>query len=494
MFEADVITGKETSPLAILGAKKLYAVPAMTTQISFNSLLIPGIQLEQMNPTEQIKRDLTKDSVGGFAHRRSLALIQPTRKMSLTQPLPGTLYPSGASSKANSVLKVFVVNAHGIAESGTFFCKISFDVEAFDYLAMKNVSYYTEYINSKSANETLIWKELINIELCRELPQECQGSLILQIWKKKGKKDKNERPTRAQEEKSVLLASAKYSLKNLISSDKFNLLIPLESTKGEEGAIVEQNGKPSRTTSAIILTLLYQDQYSSHFREALEKGSLQIVKQYLQFGFKADSNLQNEETPATIAAANGNVELLNYLESQGARLDLPSQNSPLDCAIKNNQLEMVSYILHVGAPIHVSSADGISPLERFISNPLLSSDSSLCDALIELHLKNTKSQRPFSELFRLSIKNASVPFLTTLLNKKPPLVYNQIPHIFIYHTSNADTIKSLCTVFYEFFKANPHDLQEIDRTDYLALLFVFGLCEDTQAVESIENTGSSPFL
>jgi hypothetical protein len=55
----------------------------------------------------------------------------------------------------------------------------------------------------------------------------------------------------------------------------------------------------------------------------------------------------------------------------GSKMDIPIDNSPIDCAIKGTHVSVVEYLVQKVKTMENISSDGVTPLERFISNPIL---------------------------------------------------------------------------------------------------------------------------
>ena len=358
MFEKDVIEEETIDPENVVKSNSRKS--------------IAPIHLEGVTSSRESVRETVSSPKAILSPRRLKSISAPESR---EKSLPKFMSLENIFSKC--ALKVHVKMANGIDESCQAFCKISFDQEANEYLFLKNETCCTNFSTPENSTiGTHTWDYLLNFDLEKPLKKECGGHIHFHVFKSKNKKKTRVgKPSKVQEDKSTLVATGKFALRDLMSSDKHDMILPLEPHV--EGGTLTKTDILMLSTKAfcrLSLTILYLDLAQTHFKSALVENNSRMVIKYIDYGYDVNHKFERTQSPANLVAANGNLELLKHLELKGANMDKPLDNPPVDCAIKNNHQDVVAYLFRTGVSLLCTTEDGVSPLERFVSNPVLSAE------------------------------------------------------------------------------------------------------------------------
>ena len=114
----------------------------------------------------------------------------------------------------------------------------------------------------------------------------------------------------------------------------------------------------------LILLALFSG-CSTPVKEPLIHDNLNNIKSIISKDrTKIDEKNEHGNTFLHLAADNGNIEVLKYLVSQGANVNVKDNygRTPLQVAVNKNNLEMVEYLISHGADVNVKDSFSKSPL------------------------------------------------------------------------------------------------------------------------------------
>jgi ankyrin repeat protein len=113
----------------------------------------------------------------------------------------------------------------------------------------------------------------------------------------------------------------------------------------------------------------------SSFAWAIKTGDLKNVKEYVEKEGEDVNQVEdgvNKRTPLHHAADFGQVEVIKYLISKGAKVDAKDAFgiTPLLAAVYENHEEAAKILIEKGASVQVKGPDGLTPLEAAQSESL----------------------------------------------------------------------------------------------------------------------------
>ena len=125
--------------------------------------------------------------------------------------------------------------------------------------------------------------------------------------------------------------------------------------------------KQTYLTAALLAALLVAPlslQAATNKNESLfysaRAGQAHNVNQLLKQGANINYGNRFRETAMHAAAARGNVRMMQFLRSKGARHNLSTVNGwfPLHHAVRFGHIHATRYLIQLGSPIHARTRDG----------------------------------------------------------------------------------------------------------------------------------------
>jgi ankyrin repeat protein len=122
-----------------------------------------------------------------------------------------------------------------------------------------------------------------------------------------------------------------------------------------------------------------QQHTNAHFIDATYTGNLELMQSLIEAG--ADINTICESTPLHIAAAVGDINLIQWLIHRGAIVTSRDQsdNTPLHLAIRANNPAAVKTLLDHSADVNAANRHGATPLHWAAADNQLNTVALLLD-------------------------------------------------------------------------------------------------------------------
>lgn len=92
----------------------------------------------------------------------------------------------------------------------------------------------------------------------------------------------------------------------------------------------------------------------SVFSPLCYNNNFEIIKLLIEYNFNVNAIDNKNCTPLVYASKNDNLEIIEYLVENGAKIDVKNSESPLIFACMNNNYDIVKYLLEAGANINAT--------------------------------------------------------------------------------------------------------------------------------------------
>jgi ankyrin repeat protein len=105
------------------------------------------------------------------------------------------------------------------------------------------------------------------------------------------------------------------------------------------------------------------------FHQAIERGQLEVIEQFLDFGVKADYRFEGEQTALMVAAISGQLEAVKCLIEDGAGVNLfdGGKYTALHWAAFYRRSQIVEVLLEAGAEINCTQNSGDTALSLAVT-------------------------------------------------------------------------------------------------------------------------------
>jgi hypothetical protein len=94
--------------------------------------------------------------------------------------------------------------------------------------------------------------------------------------------------------------------------------------------------------------------------KAVARGDIGAVKALLEEGCDVDATADRDETALTLAAREGQLEIVRLLIDAGAKVNFENDVTPLHCAAKGGHMEVARALLDSGAAVNAKCSVGDS--------------------------------------------------------------------------------------------------------------------------------------
>ncbi|XP_076326481.1 uncharacterized protein LOC143233758 isoform X2 [Tachypleus tridentatus] len=148
---------------------------------------------------------------------------------------------------------------------------------------------------------------------------------------------------------------------------------PYINKQGNANPSNQEGSGDSRLDIGAVFDQLAQEEFVStlSIHEAARNGDLRAVRLLLRNDWKRMETVDERGwTPIHLAAANGHVEIVQYLGERGAHLSAldPSGYTAIHIAAMNGHAECVEVLLDMGSEVDNVTSDGFTPLHLAVLN------------------------------------------------------------------------------------------------------------------------------
>ena len=284
-FEKDTISLYETNPFSIVKQNH----DNLSSQHDF-------VKSEKSNkfPLNLLKKRPSTPETKSTVHRGSLQLPKKSlNRKSISIP---------ENNNIKSTILIRIDKSQGLSFRKCF-VKIGFDVECAEYISPKTSPVMTNISAMEQGLNMHKFDQILNVHVIKPFPKNLSGNIIFYVYKSKKRLGINSPSNATSKDKSILMCKGKLAIRNLLKSDKFNVIIPLEQDI-QETLSSRYNFLPTEYStpffsSSLIVDVLYQDVNSSRFLDAINQNNLDLCQRYLSFGYHPNTLFQNNETPAS---------------------------------------------------------------------------------------------------------------------------------------------------------------------------------------------------